>query len=192
MSLYLSMSLFALAASISPGPVNLLGLAHGVQYGFRASLRHVTGATMGFTLLLLLIGLGLHEVLTRWPLVTVAIKWAGAAFLLYMAWKLFRADGALGDQRAGQAPSYWQGALMQWLNPKAWLASVAGMGAFAGGDSLLVWQFCALYWAICYLSLACWAYAGAALGQYLHSAARIRLLNRLLAVLLLLSTVLLF
>ena len=158
MSLYLSMSLFALAASISPGPVNLLGLAHGVQYGFRASLRHVTGATMGFTLLLLLIGLGLHEVLARWPVVTVAIKWAGAAFLLYMAW----------------------------------LAAVAGMGAFAGSDSLLVWQFSALYWVICYLSLACWAYAGAALGQYLHSAGRIRLLNRLLAVLLLLSTVLLF
>lgn len=192
MSLYWSMALFALAASISPGPVNLLGLAYGVQYGFRASMRHVTGATMGFTLLLLLIGLGLHELLLHWPGVTEVIKWAGAVFLLYMGWKLFGADGVLGEGDAGRGPSYWQGALMQWLNPKAWLASVAGMGAFAGDDSLLVWQFSALYWAICYVSLACWAYAGMALGRHLQSAARVRLLNRALAVLLLLSTVLLF
>src|SRR3546814_15866151 len=52
----------------------------------------------------------------------------------------------LGDGDEGRAPSMFYGALMQWLNPKALLACVAGMGAFvAGGEARLVWQFAAIY-----------------------------------------------
>lgn len=63
MSLLLSMAAFALASSISPGPVNLVALSAGAQFGLRPAMRHVTGATLGFTLLLLMIGLGLSELL---------------------------------------------------------------------------------------------------------------------------------
>ena len=73
-SLLLSMSGFALAMSISPGPVNLVALGTGARYGFPASLRHVVGATLGFILLLLLMGLGLGGALSRWPVA------AGAAW----------------------------------------------------------------------------------------------------------------
>ena len=88
----LSMAAFALATSITPGPVNIVALSAGARYGLRASLRHVTGATVGFALLLLLIGLGMHELLARWPFLTRAIEWAGVAFLLYVAYRL-AADG---------------------------------------------------------------------------------------------------
>lgn len=67
MSLSLSMAAFALAASISPGPVNIVALASGARHGLRASLGHVAGATLGFCLLLLLCGLGVHQLLLRWP-----------------------------------------------------------------------------------------------------------------------------
>ena len=72
LALYLSMSSFALAASISPGPVNIVALTTGLRHGFRASMGHVTGATVGFTALLLLSGLGLAELLLRWPGATTA------------------------------------------------------------------------------------------------------------------------
>ena len=65
MELYLSMAAFALASSITPGPVNLVALNCGARFGLRASGRHIAGATLGFTLLLLLIGLGLYELLER-------------------------------------------------------------------------------------------------------------------------------
>ncbi len=160
MSLIFSMATFALVASITPGPVNIVALSAGARYGFRATLRHVAGATLGFVLLLVLMGLGLHEVLQRWPGLTRVVQLAGVAFLLYMAWKLAMDNGALGDRDEGRAPSMFHGALMQWLNPKAWLACVAGMGAFvADGEASLVWQFAAIYLVICYLSVGCWAYA---------------------------------
>ncbi|KOY03236.1 LysE family translocator [Pseudomonas nunensis] len=185
MSLMISMAAFALAASITPGPVNIVALSSGAQFGFRASQRHVAGATLGFVLLLVLMGLGLHELLQLWPMLTRVVQLAGVAFLLFMAWKLALDDGRLSAGQPGKAPSMFYGALMQWLNPKAWLACVAGMGAFvADGDARLVWQFAAIYLVICYLSVGCWAYAGTFLRGYLSNAKGLRLFNRTMALLL--------
>ena len=190
MSILFSMAAFALASSISPGPVNIVALSSGAQHGFRASMRHVTGATVGFTLLLLLTGLGLHELLARLPVLTRTIQLAGVAFLLFMAWKLARDDGALDLAASGRGPSLMAGAAMQWLNPKAWVASVAGMGAFAAdGDTVLVWQFAALYFVVCYASIASWAYAGTFLRRRLSDASGMRLFNRSMAFLLAVSAV---
>ena len=185
MSLMISMAAFALAASITPGPVNIVALSSGAQFGFRASQRHVAGATLGFVVLLVLMGLGLHELLRLWPVLTRVVQLAGVAFLLFMAWKLALDDGRLSAGQSGKAPSMLYGALMQWLNPKAWLACVAGMGAFvADGDARLVWQFAAIYLVICYLSVGCWAYAGTFLRGYLSNAKGLRLFNRTMALLL--------
>ena len=188
MSLLLSMAAFALAASISPGPVNLVALGAGAQHGLRPALRHVTGATLGFCLLLLLVGYGLHAVLREWPGLTEALRWAGIVFLLYMAWKLATDDGGLGDGNCAKLPSMGYGALMQWLNPKAWLACVAGVGAFVGqGETALLWQFTLIYLVICYLSVGCWAWAGTVIRRYLDEPRRMRLFNRALALLLVAS-----
>ncbi|NBA96578.1 LysE family translocator [Pseudomonas sp. R5(2019)] len=185
MSLMLSMAAFALASSISPGPVNIVALSSGARHGLPASLRHVTGATLGFTLLLVLIGLGLHEVLVYWPWLTRAIQWAGVLFLLYMAWKLASDDGRLNADGQVKPPSMLYGATMQWLNPKAWLACVAGMGAFASnGETLRVWQFALIYLVVCWLSIASWAWAGTFIRRLMDNAKGLRLLNRSLALLL--------
>ncbi|WP_248800406.1 LysE family translocator [Pseudomonas sp. MWU13-2105] len=190
MSILVSMAAFALASSITPGPVNIVALSAGAQFGWRASLRHVTGATLGFTLLLVLIGLGLNELLLFVPSLTRVIQLAGVAFLLYMAWKLALDDGGLNTSQPGKQPTMTLGALMQWLNPKAWLACVAGMGAFvANGEGHLVWQFAAVYFVICYGSIACWAFAGTFLRHYLDNPKGMRLFNRLMALLLALSAI---
>jgi len=105
MSLIISMAAFALATSITPGPVNVVALSSGARFGFAASQKHVFGAATGFTLLLVLIGLGLHEVLVRWPILTQLIQWGGVAFLLYMAWKLAVDDGRLDADGSATAPS---------------------------------------------------------------------------------------
>lgn len=185
MSLLLSMAAFALASSISPGPVNLVALSAGAQFGLRPAMRHVTGATLGFTLLLLMIGLGLSELLQWWPWLTESIRLTGVAFLMYMAFRLASDDGHLSADKPAMHPTMCYGAAMQWLNPKAWLASVAGMSLFAAaGDALSVARFAAVYFVVCYASLACWAYAGSFLRHYLSKPGRVRLFNRLMAALL--------
>lgn len=186
MSVLISTAAFALAASISPGPVNIVALSSGRQFGLGPSLNHVLGATVGFVVLLLFTGFGLHEVLKQWPLLTDLIRWGGMAFLLYLAWKLAADNGQIDvDGATTLQPSFINGAIMQWLNPKAWLAAVAGMGAFvASGEASLIWSFALIYFVVCYVSVACWAYAGAFLNRYLHNPSRIRLFNRCMAVML--------
>jgi threonine/homoserine/homoserine lactone efflux protein len=184
----LSMAAFALASSISPGPVNVVALGSGARFGVAASMPHVTGATLGFTLLLLLTGLGLHELLVALPWLTDGIRWAGVAFLAYMAWRLATDSGELDAGPGAAKPSWKHGAAMQWLNPKAWLASVAGMGTYASqGDAGAVWVFTGIYFVICYLSIASWALAGSFLRQYLSAPHRVRLFNRAMAAMLVAS-----
>jgi threonine/homoserine/homoserine lactone efflux protein len=190
MSIIASMATFALATSISPGPVNVVALGSGARHGFGASLAHVTGATAGFCLLLVLAGLGLHEAVAAWPQVTAIVRWAGVAFLLYMAWKLAADTGELGAGQTPARPSLLQGAAMQWLSPKAWLAALAGMGTYASdGDAAAVRLFALIYFIVCWLSVAAWAWAGSRLQAYLRTPHRVRFFNRTMAGMLVLSVV---
>ncbi len=185
MNVVWSMMIFALVSSVSPGPVNMVALSSGVSFGWRACVPHVTGATVGFTALLLATGYGLYELLNYWPMLQALLRFSGILFLLWMAWRLGRDNGDISRARQLRAPGAINGAMMQWLNPKAWLACVAGMGLYArDGNHATIWLFAAIYFVICYLSILSWALAGASLSDYLQRPSRIRLLNRTLAALL--------
>jgi threonine/homoserine/homoserine lactone efflux protein len=146
----------------------------------------VSGATCGFTALLLLIGWALQPILD-WAPAMMTIRWAGVVFLLYMSYGLASDDGHC-QARDNRHASFLQGALMQWLNPKAWIASTAGMGAYtAAGDVRSVVIFALIFFVICYASLASWAALGAWLGQRLPAPSQIQWINRGLALMLLFS-----
>jgi threonine/homoserine/homoserine lactone efflux protein len=185
LSLIVSMSLFALAASLSPGPVNLVSLSGSARHGMRAGLIFITGATLGFIVLFLLIGFGLHYLVAQLNWITQVLQWLGIAFLLYLSYQLVIDDGELHSDKHKNAPTFMTGAIMQWLNPKAWLASVSGISAYipqANTDEVLI--FASLYLPICWLSLGVWVWIGKLLGQYFQSPAKMRLMNKTLALLL--------
>ncbi|WP_018403993.1 LysE family translocator [Marinobacter gelidimuriae] len=190
MSLILPMCAFALAASISPGPVNLVCLSSGTRYPIATGLTFVTGATLSFIVLFIAVGLGLYSLLTIVPGLQSMLRWAGIAFLLYLSIKLALDSGQLPEAGRKKAPGFITGALMQWLNPKAWLASASGIGAFTNANDLnQVLLFAALYLPICWLSLACWVYAGAFLRRYVQKPVILMTINRTLALLLAASCV---
>lgn len=188
LSLILPMSAFALAASISPGPVNLVCLSSGTRYPASQGLVFVTGATLGFVALFMAIGLGLYSLLIMLPVVEVLLRWGGIAFLLYLSIKLAMDSGHLPENGSEKAPGFGTGALMQWLNPKAWLASASGIGAYTSANDLQqITLFALLYLPICWLSLACWVYAGAFLRRFVQQPVVLATINRTLALLLAVS-----
>lgn len=190
LSLILPMSAFALASSISPGPVNLVCLSSGTRYPISRGLIFVTGATLGFTALFVAVGLGLYSLLTVVPVAEQLLRWGGIAFLLFLSVKLAMDSGQLPENPAEKAPGFGIGVMMQWLNPKAWLASASGIGAYTTANDLQqVLLFAALYLPICWLSLACWVYAGAFLRRYVQRPVVLITVNRLLALLLAVSCV---
>jgi len=188
LSLILPMSAFALAASISPGPVNLVCLSSGTRYPVSRGLIFVTGATLGFIALFVAVGLGLYSLLTMVPMLETLLRWGGVAFLLDLSIKLAMDSGQLPETGVDKAPGFGTGAIMQWLNPKAWLASASGIGAYTSANDLnQILLFASLYLPICWLSLACWVYAGAFLRRYVQRPAVLVTINRTLALLLAIS-----
>lgn len=188
LSMILPMSAFALAASISPGPVNLVCLSSGTRYPASQGLMFVTGATLGFVALFMAIGLGLYSLLIMLPVVEVLLRWGGIAFLLYLSIKLAMDSGHLPEKGSDKAPGFGTGAVMQWLNPKAWLASASGIGAYTSANDLQqITLFALLYLPICWLSLACWVYAGAFLRRFVQQPVVLVTINRALALLLAVS-----
>ncbi|WP_449286805.1 LysE family translocator [Marinobacter sp. PE14] len=185
LSLILPMSAFALAASISPGPVNLVCLSSGTRYPVSRGLVFVTGATLGFIALFIAVGLGLYSLLTMLPIFEEVLRWAGVVFLLYLSVKLATDNGRLPEGETRKAPGFATGALMQWLNPKAWLASASGIGAYTSANDLdQILMFASVYLPICWLSLGCWVYAGAFLRRYVQRPEVLVTVNRILALLL--------
>lgn len=160
MSSILAMCLFSLSMSISPGPVNLITLSTGANHGLRRALPFVSGATIGFTLLLLLVGLGLGGLAADYGLFLDSLGYGGAALICYMGFKIATSDPKIEIARA-EVPGFVQGFLLQWLNPKAWAASIAGVSAFdLAGAHARLGLFVLLYFAICYLGIGCWAVVG--------------------------------
>ncbi|WP_290699077.1 LysE family translocator [Amphritea sp.] len=185
LSIILSMSTFALAASISPGPVNLVCLSSGTRHSIYKGMVFVTGATFGFIALFIAIGLGLYTALEMIPALNILLRWGGVIFLLYLSFKLAVFDGQLPENQSDKPPSFITGAMMQWLNPKAWLASASGIGAYtSGNDMQQVLIFSAIYLPICWLSLGSWVYAGAFLRRYINQPTILKTINRTLAILL--------
>nr|WP_300309900.1 LysE family translocator [Halomonas sp.] len=189
-SVFLSMSAFAIAASISPGPVNLLVLSTSVKFGWRQAVPLVLGASLGFTLLLWLMGIGLVGLWEQIPWLRQLVKVAGVCFLGWLAWRLMCSNGQLAMAGSEQPAGAMTGALMQWLNPKAWMASVAGMGMFVSdGNVTAVTGFAVLWGTLCALSIGSWAWLGGRLSTWLGTPGYMRWFNRALAILLASSAV---
>lgn len=130
--LLIAAALFLVVSSITPGPNNTMLMASGVNFGVRRSLPHLLGVQIGFTVMLLCVGLGLHAVLDQFPALYQLMRWGGAAYLLWLAWKLATARPANADPEAPapQPLSFWGAAAFQWINPKAWVMIVTAMSAY--------------------------------------------------------------
>ena len=176
-ALILAMGMFSLGMSISPGPANMVIVASGANHGFRRTLPFVSGATVGFTLLLAFVGFWLFKAIGGHPAFFRALGIAGALFVAWVGWKIAAARPELAVEKAG-VPSFMQGFALQWLNPKAWIACASGAALFSDPRThapLAV--FVAIYAVVCYLSLAAWAVLGDRVAVLLGSPRRIRAFN---------------
>ena len=177
MSLLVSMCMFSLALSISPGPVNMVIVSSGAHHGFRRTIPYVSGATIGFTLLLIFVSFGLLHLVVRYPLFLKSLAVLGSAFIVYIGYKIASADPQVAMDRKN-APTFMQGFALQWLNPKAWMACASGAALFSDPKTIApLLVFVIVYFLICYISLAAWALLGDRAATYLNSETRIRLFN---------------
>lgn len=190
MELIWTLVFFAFATSITPGPNNIMIMSSGVNYGVRKSLAHLAGIQFGFLLMLLAVGFGAGLLLQQQPLLHQAINLVGSAYLLYLAWKVARAEPAQIASGNSKPLSFSQALLFQWVNGKAWVMITGAIAAFTSVQGNY-WQQLVLIAAVfLVVGLPCsssWLLFGAGLKRLLTDTSHRRWFNRAMGVMLVFS-----
>jgi threonine/homoserine/homoserine lactone efflux protein len=188
-ALLLALATFCFVSSITPGPNNMMLLASGANFGFRRTLPHLLGVTLGFGAMVLAIGLGISGVFTAYPALYSVLRVVGGAYMLWLAWRIATANG-IGQANAASRPmSFLEAAAFQWVNPKAWAIALGAITAFVSPGQLVggVLIVTGVFTIVNLPCVASWAGFGVVLRRLLDRPWALRAFNVTMAVLLVLS-----
>jgi len=186
---FLPLALFAFVSSVTPGPNNVMLTASGATFGYRRSLPHMLGISLGAALMLLLVGLGLGGVFERVPVLYTVLKYAGALYLLYLAWRIANAGRMQSGQARPRPFTFLQAAAFQWVNPKAWIMAIGIVATYTPHDGFIVNLLlaCLVLMAVNFPAISVWTLFGSALARILKSPLAITRFNVSMALLLVVS-----
>jgi threonine/homoserine/homoserine lactone efflux protein len=179
--------------SATPGPNMLLVMSNSARFGFHASLATMAGCLTALLAMLSISAAGLGALLQAFPAVFDTLRWMGAAYLVYLGIRTWRAplppaatgatgaSGAIAPARnSGQL--YRQGLLVAASNPKAILFAAAFLPQFIRPELPKLPQFTILLLTFAVIEVSWYiVYAGSGrrLAQYLRRTSVLRLFNRL-------------
>jgi threonine/homoserine/homoserine lactone efflux protein len=181
-----SLALFAFVSSITPGPNNTMLLASGANFGFRASLPHAAGVFVGFLGLI-----GLCGIFKAFPILHGILKWGGAAYLLWLAFKI-ASSRAIGAGRSGSRPmTFLQAVAFQGINPKGWAMALGAVATYlpTGYGLVDLALGVLIFGALNGPSILTWMGSGVALRHVLERPGVLRIFNIAMGSLLALSLV---
>lgn len=183
---FFALLVYAFVTSVTPGPNNFMLLASGVNFGFVRTIPHMLGISAGFFSLLLAVGFGLGAALTAFPSLHTALKIAGAAYLLYLAWRVAMSRSLSQGESKARPMSVFEATAFQWVNPKAWVMAVTAMAVYTNAERpfLSVLIICAAFTLVNLPSVSVWAGFGMALRGFLSDPARLKWFNIAMGVLL--------
>ena len=189
-SLLVAFLMFALVMFFTPGPNNIMLLSSGLTYGFRRTIPHIAGITFGFAFMVGAVGLGLGTIFIAYPVLQTILKYVGAAYLIYLAYRIGMAEPEAPEQdNSGSPMTFWGAAMFQWVNAKGWvmvIGTITAYAAIAGFPwNILIQTGVSL--AMGAASTVVWALFGTALRPVLTSRTAVRAFNVVMALLLLAS-----
>ncbi|HET9821628.1 MAG TPA: LysE family translocator [Burkholderiaceae bacterium] len=177
---------YATAMAFTPGPNTTLSAAMGANHGLRHAMRFVVAVPFGWCLLLVACAAGLGTLVTTVPALAMAVRVAGAAYMLWLAWRLARTVPSLGAVAAHSQldVGFARGVALQFVNGKAWLNALTIAGTWIAVEGQVATR---LAWVVPIAALYglasnfTYAAAGAALRRWLAAGSRLVWFNRVMA-----------
>jgi threonine/homoserine/homoserine lactone efflux protein len=188
--LLIAFVVFATVALYTPGPNNIMLMTSGLNFGFRRTLPHVVGVNIGFALIVVVFGLGLGAVFETWPVLQTVLKYAGAAYLAYLAVMIaLTKPGQAKEVASGRPMSFFGAMMFQWVNVKGLVTATGAVTAYAA-IGVYPWNMltlAGLFFAIGLTSSSTWVLFGTSLQGLVKSRGAMRAFNIVMALLLLMS-----
>lgn len=179
------MALFAASMIGTPGPANMVVMASGARFGFRASMPFLAGTILGKQFIIWPIGLGLLTVLSSDSIAFQVLKWLSVAYILWLAWRIAGSRIASCEAQS-TPPNFAAGLIVHPLNPKAWAMIIGALTNFtvAGASPLAATAVAALTFIALQMVLqSMWTLAGSAIARMIGDTPAEGWLMRALAVL---------
>lgn len=189
LEIFLTLLVFAFVTSITPGPNNFMLLASGVNFGFKRTIPHMCGIGSGFFTLLLGVGLGLGALIETFPLVYTILKFAGGAYLIYLAYQIAMSRSLNAVDGKARPMTFMEAAAFQWINPKAWVMAITAMATYTSPEAYLATVLIVgVAFALVNIpSVSSWAAFGQMMRGWLADPVRLKWFNIAMAILLVVS-----
>lgn len=179
---------YVIVTTFSPGPNNISCASLVVNFGIKKSINYFYGIYFGFITILLLAGF-FSTVLNNFiPSFEPIMRWVGAAYILYLAYNILKADYSFQTSEQRSIPfNFAHGFILQFLNPKGIIYALTLYSAFLNtiiGIPEYIILFAFILASLGFSSLLIWAFFGKIISKYLHQKNTKRFVNTLLALLL--------
>lgn len=184
---YTAIILFAIVTCVTPGPNNTMIMTSGLNYGVRRSLPHYFGIVLGFSAMVLAVGLGLASLFEQFPILHTLLKLIGASYLCFLAYKIATSPITAAIDSKAKPFTFIQAAAFQWVNPKAWVLAVGATATYTvvsdsyGLQVLIISLIFMIFGSPC---IMLWLWFGSALKRFMQKPATVRAFNIVMAVLL--------
>jgi threonine/homoserine/homoserine lactone efflux protein len=189
-SLLIAFVIFAIVMAFTPGPNNIMVLSSGLTYGLRPTLPHIAGIGIGVGFMVAAVGLGFGAIFVAYPVLQTVLKYAGTAYLIYLAAGIAMSAPSAPGKASGRGPmTFWGAVMFQWVNVKGWVMAIGCITAYAAiaGFPWNIAVQSTVMLVLGALSSLAWALAGSWLQPFLTSPGAVRAFNIAMAVLLLAS-----
>jgi len=192
LNLFIALVRFYFVMYVTPGPNNAMVLTSGIKFGFSKTIPNMSGITIGHVLQVIVVCLGIGKIFEMFPEIQNILKIICAAYLLYLGYKIIGSFSKIKED--GSRPlKFYEAALFQIINPKAWTISTMVASGFLPNDenlfiSILFISITALI--ICPMSISVWAAFGSGIRNLVKNNKKKAIVEYFLAILLLITAIL--
>ena len=191
-NLFIALISFYFVMYVTPGPNNAMVLTSGVKFGYLKTIPHMSGITIGHVLQVILVCLGLGKIFQMFPQIQNILKIICAIYLLFLGYKIIGSFSKIKEDDS-RPLKFYEAALFQLVNPKAWTISTMVASSFLPKDeklliSILFISITALI--ICPISISIWAAFGSGIRNLVKNNKKKAIVEYFLAILLLITAIL--
>ena len=193
---FIPLLILCIVQSGTPGPNNIMLTASGKNFGYIKSIPHMLGVVLGFLSLIIVFGLGLTVIFSKYPIIQFVLRIVGSIYLLYLSYRIYSSVNT-EDLSKSKPITFMESSLFQYVNPKGVMMAITTISIYT--DHINFKYINSFNEGMIYILIAftisniiaviTWTSVGVFIGQFIKSARGIKIFNALMAFLLVLTII---